>query len=432
MNVKSTEQANNTAKIVVEIEKQEFEVALNKAYNKMKKNIQVPGFRKGKAPRKVVEGMYGAAVFYEDAVNEIFPEIYLTAIAEQKLNVVGNPSVSDMDVEENGNVVLTIETALYPEVTLGEYKGIEVAKGEVVVTDEDVEADVDRMAQRNSRIETVERPVQEGDTVVLDFEGFDNGVAFEGGKAENYSLKIGSGQFVPGFEEALIGLSAGEEKDIDVTFPENYTPELAGKPVVFKCKIHEVKETIAPEKDDEFAKDVSEFDTMDELRADIRAKLTKTRQDNIDRAFENACVEKAAANMTVEIPACMIDEQVDKHLDQFAYQLQMSGMTMEDYAKMMGGDMSALRDSMRPMAETTVRSNILLSAVIEAEKIEVSEEEVEEEYAKVAEQYQMEIEKVKEAVKADSVKNDLASRKAVKLIVDNAVAVAQAEAPVEE
>ena len=427
MNVKSTEQANNTAKIVVEIEKQEFEVALNKAYNKMKKNIQVPGFRKGKAPRKVVEGMYGAAVFYEDAVNEIFPEIYMTAIAEQKLNVVGNPSISDMNVEENGSVVLTIESALYPEVTLGEYKGIEVVKGEVVVTDEDVEADVDRMAQRNSRIETVERPVQEGDTVVLDFEGFDNGVAFEGGKAENYSLKIGSGQFVPGFEEALIGLSAGEEKDIDVTFPENYTPELAGKPVVFKCKIHEVKETIAPEKDDEFAKDVSEFDTMDELRADIRAKLTKSRQDNIDRAFENACVEKAAANMTAEIPACMVDEQVDKHLDQFAYQLQMSGMTMEDYAKMMGGDMGALRDSMRPMAETTVRSNVLLSAIIEAENIEVSDEEVEEEYAKVAEQYQMEIEKVKEAVSAASVKNDLASRKAVKLIVDNAVPVAQAE-----
>jgi len=427
MNVKSTEQANNTAKIVVEIEKQEFEVALNKAYNKMKKNIQVPGFRKGKAPRRVVEGMYGAAVFYEDAVNEIFPEIYMTAIAEQKLNAVGNPSVSDMDMDENGNVILTIETALYPEVTLGEYKGFEVVKEEVVVTDEDVEADLDRMAQRNSRIETVERPVQNGDTVVLDFEGFDNGVAFEGGKAENYSLKIGSGQFVPGFEEALIGLSAGEEKDIDITFPENYTPELAGKPVVFKCKIHEVKETIAPVKDDEFAKDVSEFDTMDELRADIRAKLTKTRQDNADRAFENACVEKAAANMTVEIPACMVEEQVDKHLEQFSYQLQMSGMTMDDYAKMIGGDMNALRSSMRPMAETTVRSNVLLSAIIEAENIEVTEEEVEEEYAKVAEQYQMEIEKVKEAVSVSNVKNDLASRKAVKLIVDNAVAVAKAE-----
>ena len=423
MNVKSTEQANNTAKIVVEIEKQEFEVALTKAYNKIKKDIAVPGFRKGKAPRKVVEGMYGAQVFYEDAVNEIFPEIYTKAVVEQQIKAVGGPSVSAMDVTEEGNVVLTIETALYPEVTLGQYKGIEVPKAEVVVTDADVDAEIDRMAERNSSIQTVEHPVQNGDTVVLDFEGFDNGVAFEGGKGENYSLKIGSGQFVPGFEEALIGLSAGDEKDIDVTFPENYTPELAGKPVVFKCKIHEVKETIKPELDDEFAKDVSEFDTMEALRADIREKQLKTRQDNADRQFENAAVELAAQNMTAEIPSCMIDEQVDKHLDQFAYQLQMSGMTMDDYAKMMGGDMASLRSSMRPMAETTVRSNVLLAAIVDAEGIEVSEEEIEEELKKVAEQYQMELDQVKAAVSVENVKADLGAQKAVKIIVDNAVAV---------
>ncbi len=427
MNVKSAEKANGNAKVVIEIEKQEFEAALNKAYNKCKKDIFVPGFRKGKAPRKVVEGMYGAKVFYEDAVNEIFPEIYAKAVTEQKLKAVGEPSVSALDTDEAGNVLLTVETALYPEVTLGDYKGIEVPKTEVTVTDEDVEADVDRMAERNSRIEVVERPAQEGDTVVLDFEGFDNGVAFEGGKGENYSLKLGSHSFVPGFEEALVGLSAGDEKDVDVTFPENYTPELAGKPVVFKCKIHEVKETVTPVKDDEFAKDVSEFDTMDELRADIRARLTKERQETADRQFENAAVEIAASNMTCEIPACMIDEQVDKHLDQFAYQLQMSGMTMEDYAKMMGGDMSALRSSMRPMAETTVRSNVLLSAIVEAEDIQVSDEEAEEEYKRAAEQYQMEVEKVKEVVSAESVKADLAAKKAVKLIVDNAVAVAKKE-----
>ena len=423
MNVKSTEQANNTAKIVVEIEKPEFEVALTKAYNKVKKDIAVPGFRKGKAPRKVVEGMYGAQVFYEDAVNEIFPEVYTKAVVDQKIKAVGGPSVSAMDVTEEGAVVLTIETALYPEVTLGQYKGLEVPKAEVVVTDADVEAEIDRMAERNSSIQTVERPVQEGDTVVLDFEGFDNGVAFEGGKGENYSLKIGSHQFVPGFEEALVGLSAGDEKDIDVTFPENYTPELAGKPVVFKCKIHEVKETIMPEKDDEFAKDVSEFDTMDALRADVREKQLKNRQETADRQFENAAVEMAAQNMTCEIPACMIDEQVDKHMDQFAYQLQMSGMTMEDYAKMMGGDLTQMRTSMRPMAETTVRSNILLSAVVDAEGIEVSDEEIEDELKKVAEQYKMELEQVKAAVSAENVKADLAAKKAVKLIVDNAVAV---------
>ena len=423
MNVKSTEQEKNTAKIVVEIEKQEFEAALNKAYNKCKRDIAVPGFRKGKAPRKVVEGMYGAKVFYEDAVNEIFPEIYTKAVTEQQLKAVGGPSVSAMDETEDGAIVLTIETALYPEVTLGDYKGIEVPKAAVAVTDEDVEAEVDRMAERNSRIETVERPAQEGDTVVLDFEGFDNGVAFEGGKGENYILKLGSHQFVPGFEEALVGLSAGDEKDVDVTFPENYTPELAGKPVVFKCKIHEVKETTLPEKDDEFAKDVSEFDTMDALRADIREKKLKERQEAADRQFENAAVELAAQNMTCDIPACMIDEQVDKHMDQFAYQLQMSGMTMEDYAKMMGGDLGAMRSSMRPMAETTVRSNILLSAIVDAEGITVSDEEVEEEMKKVAEQYQMELEKVKEALNVENMKADLAAKKAVRLIVDNAVAV---------
>ncbi len=422
MNVKNTEQANGKAKIVVEIEKQEFETALTKAYNKAKKDIMVPGFRKGKAPRKVIEGMYGAKIFYEDAVNEIFPEIYTKAVIDQQIKAVGAPSISDMDEKEDGTVVLTVETELYPEVTLGAYKGIEVPKAEASVSDEDVANELARMADRNSRIETVERAAQDGDTVVLDFEGFDNGVAFPGGKGENYSLKLGSNSFVPGFEEALIGVSAGEEKDIDVTFPENYTPELAGKPVVFKCKIHEVKQTIKPELDDEFAKDVSEFDTLDELKADIRAKQLKLRQDNIDRQFENAAVEAAAANMTAEIPACMVEEQLDKHVEQFAYQLQMSGMSMEDYAKMVGGDMSGMRASMRPMAETTVRSNVLLSAIIEAENITVSDEEVEEEYAKVAEQYQMEVDQVKAALNAETVKSDLASRKAVKLIVDNAVA----------
>ncbi len=424
MNVKNTEQANGKAKIVVEIEKNEFEVALNKAYNKAKKDIMVPGFRKGKAPRKVIEGMYGATVFYEDAVNEIFPEIYEAAVINQQIKAVGTPSVADMDVNEEGAVVLTIETELYPEVTLGDYKGIEVPKAEPQCTDEDVAAELDRMADRNSRIETVERPIEEGDTVVLDFEGFDNGIAFAGGKAENYTLKIGSHQFVPGFEEALVGLSAGDEKDIDVTFPENYTPELAGKPVVFKVKIHEVKQTIKPQLDDEFAKDVSEFDTLDELKADIRAKKLAERQENIERSFENACVAKAAENMTAEIPACMVEEQVDKHMEQFAYQIQMSGMTMEDYAKMVGGDMAGLRNSMRPMAETTVRANVLLAAVVEAEGITVSDEELEAEYAQVAEQYQMEVEKVKAALVAENVKADLAAKKAVKLIADNAVATA--------
>ena len=424
MNVKSVEKENGKAKIVVEIEKDVFESGLNKAYLKNRKSILIPGYRKGKAPRKVIEGMYGASVFYEDAINELFPEVYTKAVEEQQIKAVGMPSVSGMDVQDDGSVVLTVETELYPEVTLGQYKGLEVPKAEAAVTDEEVEAELDRLAERNARITTVDRPAAEGDTVILDFEGFENGKPFQGGKAEGYTLKLGSHQFIPGFEEALVGVSAGEEKDVEVTFPENYTPELAGKPAVFHCKIHEVKETIQPEKDDEFAKDVSEFDTLQELRDDIRAKRLKNRQEAIDQEFDNTAVTMAAKNMTCEIPACMIDEQVDKHMEQFAYQLQASGMKMEDYAKMMGGDLNGLRQNMRPMAETTVRSNILLAQIIEDEKIEVSDEEVEEEYKKLAEQYQMEEDKVKAALPVETVKSDLATRKAVRLIADNAVPVA--------
>jgi trigger factor len=393
MNVKSVEKEKGSAKVVVEIGKDEFETALGKAYAKAKKNIMVPGFRKGKAPRKVVEAMYGATVFYEDAINEIFPEIYDSAIKSQELKAVGAPSIANMETPEEGGVVLTLSTELYPEVTLGAYKGIEVPKTPVSVTKAEVDAEIQKLVDRNARIETVDRPAKKGDTVILDFEGFDNGVPFKGGKAEKYSLKLGTGSFVPGFEEALEGVTAGEEKDVDVTFPTDYTPELAGKPVVFKCKIHEVKETITPEVDDEFAKDVSEFDTLAALRKDLKAKLTKDRQDEADRAFENAAVELAASNMTCDIPACMIDEQVDKHLEQFSYQLQSQGMKLEDYQKMIGADTNALRANMRPMAETTVRSNVLLSEIVHAENIEVSDEEIDAEIAKLAEQYKMEVEK---------------------------------------
>ena len=447
MTVKNVETEKGSAKITVEIEKAEFEDALTKAYAKVRKNIQLPGFRKGKAPRKMVEAMYGPTVFYEDAVNEIFPEIYAKAVTEQKIKAVGAPSVENMDTNEEGNVVLVISTELYPEVTLGEYKGIEVPKNSVSVGKAEVDAELARMQDRNARIETVDREAKMGDTVVLDFEGFDNGVAFAGGKADNYSLTLGSNSFVPGFEDALVGVKAGEEKDVNVTFPEEYTPELAGKAVVFKCKIHEIKETIKPELDDEFAKDVSEFDTLAELKKDIKKGLTKTRQEEADRAFENAAVELAAQNMTCDIPACMIEEQVDKHLEQFAYQLQMQGMKMDDYVKMMGGDVKGLRDSMRPMAETTVRSNILLSEIVNVEALDVTEDEVEEELKRLAEQYEMELDKVKEVVDLEMVKSDLTGKKAVKLIVDNAKPVevaaekkakkttkkaAKEEAPVEE
>ena len=427
MNVKSVEKENGKAKVVVEIDKPEFEQALNKAYAKCRKDIMLPGFRKGKAPRKMVESMYGATVFYEDAVNEIFPEIYTTAIVDQQLKAVGSPSVSNMDTPDEGGVVLTIETELYPEVTLGQYKGIEVPKREVKVEESEVDAEVNRMAERNARIETVDRAAQMGDTVVIDFEGFEGGKPFQGGKAEDYSLTLGSGSFIPGFEEALVGAVAGEERDVNVTFPENYAKELAGKPVVFKCKVHEVKESIKPELDDEFAKDVSEFDTLDALKNDIRERFTKSREEQNERAFESSAVQLAAANMTCNVPACMIDEQVDHQIEQFAYQLQSQGMKMEDYTKMIGGDLSSLRQSMRPMAEQTVRSDILLSEIARAENLEVTDEEVEEELKKLAEQYQMELDKVKAAVDTAAVKSDLMGKKAAKIITDNAVAVAPTE-----
>ena len=427
MNVKSVEKENGKAKVVVEIDKPEFEQALNKAYAKCRKDIMLPGFRKGKAPRKMVESMYGATVFYEDAVNEIFPEIYTTAIVDQQLKAVGSPSVSNMDTPDEGGVVLTIETELYPEVTLGQYKGIEVPKREVKVEESEVDAEVNRMAERNARIETVDRAAQMGDTVVIDFEGFEGGKPFQGGKAEDYSLTLGSGSFIPGFEEALVGAVAGEERDVNVTFPEYYAKELAGKPAVFKCKVHEVKESIKPELDDEFAKDVSEFDTLDALKNDIRARFTKSREEQNERAFESSAVQLAAANMTCNVPACMIDEQVDHQIEQFAYQLQSQGMKMEDYTKMIGGDLSSLRQSMRPMAEQTVRSDILLSEIARAENLEVTDEEVEEELKKLAEQYQMELDKVKAAVDTAAVKSDLMGKKAAKIITDNAVAVAPTE-----
>ena len=424
MNVKSVEKENGSAKIALEIEKAEFEAALNKAYAKCRKSIMIPGFRKGKAPRKMVESMYGPTVFYEDAVNEIFPEIYEKAVTEQGLKAVGQPSVVDMDTTEEGNIALTVSTELYPEVTLGAYKGIEVAKKAVSVAEADVDAELNRMAERNARIETVEREARSGDTVVIDFEGFVDGKAFEGGKAEKYSLTLGSGSFIPGFEDGLLGTKAGDEKDVEVTFPADYNAkELVGKPATFKCKVHEVKETIKPELDDEFAKDVSEFDTLADLKKDISDRLTKTRQEEADRAFEDAVIAEAAKNMTCEIPACMIDEQVDRQMNQFAYQLQMQGMKMEDYAKMMGGNLDGLRQSLRPMAEQTVRTTLLLDAVAEAEKIEVLDAEVEEELQKMADQYQMELEKVKAAVDTATVTEELKTRKAAKFLADNAVAV---------
>ena len=423
MNVKSVEKEATRASVTVELTREELEPALNRAYLKYRKDIMIPGFRKGHAPRMVIEAAYGKHVFFEDAVEDMFPDIYKDAVLTQDIRPVGRPSVSKMDIADDGAVTLTIVTDLYPVAELGEYKNLEIEKAEVEVKESEVEAELDRMAQNVARITTVDRPAQEGDTAVIDFEGFENGKAFAGGKGENYELKLGSHTFIPGFEEQVAGMSAGEEKDIDVTFPADYhAEELAGKPVVFKVKVHEVKETVVPEKDDEFVKDVSEFDTVAELRADIEKRIRDEKQAGIDRAFENAAVEKAAANMTVEIPDSMIDEELDQEMERMDYELRSQGASLQAYAQMMGGDMNAIRNSLRPSAQAAVRTNVLLDAVAAAENIEVSEEECEEEYKKLAESYKMELDDVKKALNADGLKSDLKLRKAARLIADSAVA----------
>ena len=424
MNIKSTERNGNLTTIVVEIDKELMESGVNKAYLKARKNIQLPGWRKGKAPRKLIESIYGAHVFYEDGIEEIFPEVYKAAVIDQEIKAVGRPSLTNMDISDEGIVTLTITTDVYPEVTLGDYKGIEVEKAEAAVTDEQVQAELDRMAQNVASTETVERPAEMGDTANIDFEGFDNGVAFDGGKGENFDLKLGSGSFVPGFEEQVVGMSAGEEKDIDITFPEDYHKELAGKAVVFHVKCNKVTVTNLPALDDEFAKDVSEFETLDELKNDIRAKALENAQKQIDNAFEQACVEKAAENTTVELPAGLIEAELDNQMERFAYQLQMSGYSMDAYAKMMGGDLNTMRNAFRPAAEKQAKINVTLTKIIETEGITVSDEEMEAEVAKLAEQYSLEIEKIKEMVPAEELKANIENRKAVKVIVDAAKAVA--------
>ena len=433
MNIKSIEKNGNLATIVVEIDKELMEQGVNKAYMKARKNIMIPGFRKGKAPRKMIEAMYGAHVFYEDGLEEIFPEVYKTAVVDQDVKAIGRPSLTDMDISEEGIVTITLTTDVYPEVTLGDYKGLEVEKAEAEVTDAQVDAELNRMAQNVASTETVERPAQLGDTANIDFEGFDNGVPFDGGKGENHDLKLGSNSFVPGFEEQVVGMSAGEEKDIDITFPEDYHEGLAGKAVVFHVKCNKVTVTNVPALDDEFAKDVSEFETLEALKADIREKALENAQKQINNTFENAAVEKAAENTTVDMPNALIESELDNQMERFAYQLQMSGYSVEQYAKMMGGDLTTMRNAFRPAAEKQAKINVTLEKIAEVEEIVVADEDVEAEYASLAEQYSLELDKVKGMVPAEEIKANLKTRKAVKVIVDNAVAVApKAEEKTEE
>ena len=427
MTVKSCEKLEKSrVALTIETSAEEFEAAVNKAYLKMRGKINVPGFRVGKAPRKIIEKMYGAEVFYEEAVNILLPDAYEDAVKEKELNVVGYPEVELESCTKDG-VVFKCTVAVYPEVKLGQYKGLEAPKAEVKVTAADVTARLKEMADRNSRLVSVERAVKKGDTADIDFEGFDNGVAFDGGKGENFDLEIGSGSFVPGFEEQLIGMKAGEEKDIDITFPENYTPELAGKPVVFHVKVNEVKVKEVPAIDDEFAKDVSEFDTLKDLKADIKKKMTAERTEAAQRAFEDVLMAKVAEGVEADIPQEMVELQAERMMEQFKQQLASQGIPFDQYLQMTGTTEADFRKQADGPAAEQVKMDLAVEAIIKAEGLDASDEDVENEMKSVAEKYGMDLDTVKKYLRPEDVKEQVIREKVVKLVADNAVAVAPAE-----
>ena len=433
MIVKSVEKKeNNTVNFVVDVDAAEFEKALNAAYLKNRKDIYIPGFRKGKAPRMVIEGMYGKEVFYEDAINEVAPEAFTMAVKEADVRVVGRPSITETNVSDEKVLTLSFESALYPEVTLGEYKGLEAEKKVEEVTDEQIDADLARTQKRNSRTVNAERPAAMGDTVTINFEGFKDGVAFEGGKAENFDLPLGSGQFIPGFEEQIVGMSIGDEKDINVTFPEDYqSEELKGQPAVFHVKVNEIKEIILPELDDEFAKDVSEFDTLEEYKNSIREKLAKQHESAAEEDFHNSLLKKAVDNMTVVIPDAMIDAKQEDLIENYSQNLAMQGISLKDYLGMMGMDEEIFRKSARPAAIEQLHNELLLAKIAEVEAFELTDEEIDAEFAAVAANYEVDVETVKKAIPVEQIKDDLKMRKASELIFSTGIAVAPAQ-PAEE
>ena len=424
MSVKSCEKLEKSKVVLtIEVGAEEFEAAINKAYLKMRGKIAVAGFRPGKAPRKMIEKLYGVEVFYEEAVNIVLPDAYESAVNEQELQVVGYPEVELVECGKDG-VTFKATVSVYPEVKLGQYKGLEAPRTEVKVMAADVNARLKEMADRNARMAAVERAVKKGDTANIDFEGFDNGVAFDGGKGENFDLEIGSGSFVPGFEEQLIGMTAGEEKDIDITFPENYTPELAGKPVVFHVKVNEVKVKEVPAIDDEFAKDVSEFDTLKELKADLKKKITAERKEAAQHAFEDVLMQKVAEGIECEIPQEMIDMQADRMLGNFKQQMASQGIPFEQYLQMTGSTEAEFKAQAYGPAAEQVKMDLAVEAIIKAEGLEASEEEIEAEIKNVSEKYGMDLETVKKFLPAEQVKEQVVREKVIKVVADSAVAVA--------
>ncbi len=416
----------NMAKLTIEVAAEEVEAALQDAYLKNRKQISVPGFRKGKVPRQMIEKMYGPAVFYDDAVNAMIQKAYPAETKDCDLEIVSRPSISVVQIEKGKPFIFTAEVAVKPEVTLGQYKGIEVEKADTAATDEEVNAEIEKEREANSRTITVEdRAVQDGDMTVIDFEGFVDGVAFEGGKGTDYPLTIGSGAFIPGFEEKLIGAEIGKEVDVDVTFPEEYhAKELAGKPAVFKCTVKEIKVKELPELDDDFAQDVSDFDTLEEYKADVRKNVEEKKAADAKAKKEDAVIEKIIEGATMEIPDAMVEMQAERMVDDFAQRLQMQGLSMDQYLQFTGGNVEALLEQSKPQALKRIQSRLVLEAVAAAENLTASDEELDAELAKMAEQYKMEVEKLKEMFQEEdlqSVREDLAVQKAIDLVTDTAV-----------
>lgn len=426
MSVQVEKLEKNMAKLTVEVPAEEVEKALQAAYMKEKNKISIPGFRKGKVPRAMIEKMYGAAVFYEEAANILIQDNYAAAMEESKEDIVSRPTIDIVQIESGKPFIFTAEVAVRPEVTLGKYKGVQVTKIDTTVTDEEVEAALEKEQQKNSRTVTVtDRPVANGDTAVIDFEGFVDGVAFDGGKGENYDLEIGSNTFIPGFEDQLVGAEIGKELDVNVTFPEEYgAKELAGKEAVFKCKVNGIKVKELPEADDEFAQEVSEFDTLDEYKADIKAKLLKDKEDEAKRAKEDAVIGKIVENATMDIPDAMVEYQTQQMLDDFGRRMQSQGLSLEQYFQFTGMTEADYKEQMKPRALQNIQSRLVLEAVAEAEKLEATEEDLEKEYAKMAEQYKLDVDKVKEIFgeyQKEELKKDIVIQKAAELVTEAAV-----------
>ena len=415
----------NMAKLTIEASAEDLEKAIEKAYQKQKSQISIPGFRKGKVPRQMIEKMYGKEVFYEDAANALIPDAYEKALEECEEDIVSSPKIEVTQIEAGKPFVFTATVALKPEVKLGKYKGVKVDKIDVAVTDEEVDAEINKELEKNARNITVEdRAVKDGDVTTLDFEGFVDGVAFDGGKGENYPLTIGSGAFIPGFEEQLVGAEIGKEVEVKVTFPEDYQAEnLKGKDAVFKCTIKEIKEKQLPALDDEFASEVSEFDTLAEYKEDVKKNLAEKKEKDARNAKENAAVQAAVEVSEMEIPEAMLETQQKQMIDEFAQRITMQGLSMEQYFQFTGTNYQQMLEQVKPQAEERIKSRLVLEAIAAAENLEATEEEYEKELETMAGVYQMELDKVKELMGEKEKKNimqDLAVRKAAEFVADNA------------